>query len=50
MTRDAGSIAVELLSQNTLRREGKMALSKAYNVFKNLYSTPLKGYGPFNNH
>lgn len=48
-TRDAGSISVELTKTNSLRLLGGIAYSKAYNVHKEVFATPLKDYGPFQN-
>ena len=49
MTRDAGSADLELGTTNVLRQHGGMAYFKAYNIAKNLFTTPLKDYMPFDN-
>ncbi len=49
LTQDCGSATVELLPENSLRRQNGIALNKAYNVHKNLFTTPYKGYQPFQN-
>jgi hypothetical protein len=48
-TRDASNISVELTETNSFRAFGGIAYSKAYNVHKEAFSTPLKDYGPFQN-
>lgn len=49
LTRDSGSANVELRQTNSLRKMGGIAYNKAYNVNKELFATPLKGYDPFQN-
>jgi len=49
LTRDSGSAKVELRQTNSLRTMGGIAYNKAYNVNKELFATPLKGYDPFQN-
>ena len=49
LTRDSGSADVELRPTNSLRRMGGIAYNKAYNVNKELFATPFKGYNPFQN-
>ena len=49
MTRDACTADVDLGATNMLRRYGGLAFHKAYNIQKNLFSTPFKGYIPFDN-
>jgi hypothetical protein len=49
MTRDAANVTTNLDSTNVLRTHGGLALHKAYNVSKNLFSTPFRGYMPLDN-
>ena len=49
MTREAGSAELELGLTNVLRQHGGLAYYKSYNIAKNLFTTPLKGYMPFDN-
>ena len=49
LTRDSGSVSVELRQTNSLRRNGGIAYNKAYNVNKEMFATPFKGYSPFQN-
>jgi hypothetical protein len=49
LTRDSGSANVELRQTNSLRRNGGIAYNKAYNVNKEMFATPFKGYSPFQN-
>ncbi|KAF6238778.1 hypothetical protein HO173_003285 [Letharia columbiana] len=49
LTRDAGSISVELGPSNLLRSEGNLAHNKAYNSNKDLFATPFKPYSAFGN-
>ncbi|KAJ9655921.1 hypothetical protein H2201_008702 [Coniosporium apollinis] len=49
LTRDSGSAKVELRQTNSLRKKGGIAYNKAYNVNRELFATPLKGYEPFQN-
>ena len=47
LTRDAASISVTLGSNNRLRSDGHFAYNKAYNINKNLFDTPYKGFQAF---
>ena len=49
LTRDSGSADIELLQTNSLRKWGGIAYNKAYNVNKELFATPFKGYSLFQN-
>ncbi|KAL8833057.1 MAG: hypothetical protein Q9176_008103 [Flavoplaca citrina] len=49
LTRDLGSMSVELTVSNPLRRESVMAYHKSYNTIKDLSVTPLKDVLPFGN-
>ena len=49
MTWDAGSVTVTLSTLNTLCREGGIAHNKAYNINKDLFTTPFKPYNTFHN-
>lgn len=49
LTRDSSSTNAELRRTNGLRKRGGIAYNKAYNVNKELFATPLKGYDPFRN-
>jgi hypothetical protein len=48
-TRNAGSISVELIKINNLWLLGGIVYSKAYNIYKEVFATPLKNYGLFQN-
>ena len=47
LTRDAGSMSVEILRTNKYHSEGGVAYNKAYNLHKDLFATPMKGLIPF---
>ena len=49
LTRDLGSISIELTASNPLRRESVMAYHKSYHTIKDLSVTPLKDVLPFGN-
>ena len=49
LTRDLGSMSVELTASNPLRRESIMAYHKSYYTIKDLLVTPLKDVLPFSN-
>ena len=49
LTQDAGSMSVQVRPRNSLHQKGGIAYPKAYNLIKNLFSTPLKRHGTFLN-
>ena len=49
LTRDAASMSVKLSDENRLRDKGGLAYHKAYNLNKDLFWTPKKDHGPFDN-
>jgi hypothetical protein len=48
LTRDVGSITLEVLPTNRLHSQGGVAYNKAYNLHKDIFATPMKGVIPFN--
>ena len=49
LTRDAGSLSIELQGRNELRSCGGIAYNKAYNISKDLFATPFKQHESFGN-
>lgn len=45
--RDAGSATVALQLTNTWRVQDGITYNKAYNLHKDLFTTPMKGVRPF---
>lgn len=48
-SKEAGNGTLELMSNNTIRGMGGVALCRAYNVTKELFNVPILGLKPFSN-
>ena len=49
LTRDSSSVNMELRQTNSLYYNGGIAYNKTYNINKEIFITPFKGYSPFQN-